>query len=167
MEPTKTNSMIEQLLSAISWDGRKVSRYRYEALQYENVLTAQVLQGLDFLPRQHFLGAVLEELHGNADEVKRKLVSQIEDVKIALLSGSFYLRPSQAIDQVKISVQPDAILESTEVFSFVEAKRVKGGSFQPEQLAREFVIVTREAKHRLPLLILILGRKVTLGRVRF
>jgi hypothetical protein len=152
-------SIIEQLLGIISWDGRKVARYRWNALEYENVLTAIVLQGLDFLPREHFLGAVFNELNGSPTAVRKKLLQQVEQVTISVFSGDFYLRPSQPTDQTKISVQPDGLLESADIFSLIEVKRIKDSSFQPEQLAREFVIVTREAKPRFPLLILVLGEE--------
>lgn len=39
----------------------------------------------------------------------------------------------------------------------LEAKRIKASSFQPEQLAREFVLVMREARERQPLLWLVPG----------
>jgi hypothetical protein len=39
----------------------------------------------------------------------------------------------------------------------MEAKRIRRSSFQPEQLAREYVALTHEAGSRIPLLLLLLG----------
>jgi hypothetical protein len=39
----------------------------------------------------------------------------------------------------------------------LEAKRIRSSSFQPEQLAREYVLALREAGPRTPILLLILG----------
>jgi hypothetical protein len=39
----------------------------------------------------------------------------------------------------------------------VEAKRIRRSSFQPEQLAREYLALTRDAGSRIPLLLLLLG----------
>ena len=39
----------------------------------------------------------------------------------------------------------------------LEAKRIRTSTFQPEQLAREYVALMREARGRSPLLLLILG----------
>ena len=55
-----------------------------------------------------------------------------------------------------LSVQPDGVIETTEVYALVEAKRIRRGSFQEEQLAREFVTAHQEARGRDPMLLLIL-----------
>lgn len=46
----------------------------------ENVLTAEALQGLDFLPRRSFLGAVVEQAHG-AETARSLLASEMEDAQ--------------------------------------------------------------------------------------
>lgn len=76
-----------------------------------------------------------------------------------MLPGNFYLKPSQNTHQAAIGVQPDAIIETKDVYALVEAKRIKRSSFQKEQLAREYLITLRESKGRAPLLILLLGKK--------
>src|ERR1039458_9629619 len=43
-------------------------------------------------------------------------------------------------------------------YVLVEAKRIRSASFQPEQLAREYLAVLREAKARAPVLLLILAQ---------
>lgn len=54
-------------------------------------------------------------------------------------------------------MQPDGLIQSPSCYGLLEAKRIKQSSFQPEQLAREFVLVMREARERQPLLWLVLG----------
>ena len=44
------------LLDELSWEGN-AWKYREGGLGLENVLTAEVFQALDFLPREAFLGA--------------------------------------------------------------------------------------------------------------
>ena len=109
------------------------------------------------MPRTAFFGRVLESLAPQADTAKI-LLDEIEKASIRLLPGDIYLAGSPAAP--KLSVQPDAIVESANVYCFVEAKRISGGSFQPEQLAREYLAVLQEANrsHRKPLLLLILSK---------
>jgi hypothetical protein len=57
------------------------------------------------------------------------------------------------------TLNPDGLIETPSVFICVEAKRIKSSSFQAEQLARNFVVVSREAQARRPLLLLILGKE--------
>jgi len=151
-------SLLGRLLTEISWEGKNVDRYRQGGRGYENVLTTEALQGLDFLPRSHFLGAVVENLQGNAGEAMTLLKSQVEEAQFSLLSGDMYLKPSERSHQTKVSVQPDGIITTSGMYVLLEAKRIHKGEFQPEQLAREFVLVTREAQNRYPLLLLILGQ---------
>jgi hypothetical protein len=54
-------------------------------------------------------------------------------------------------------VQPDATIISRSCRTLVEAKRIRRSSFQPQQLAREYLAVTRPADQRVPLLLLVLG----------
>ncbi|MGH3623461.1 MAG: hypothetical protein ACRDQ5_16965 [Sciscionella sp.] len=54
-------------------------------------------------------------------------------------------------------MQPDALVSSANCYALIEAKRLKSSVFQPEQLAREYVAVTRDAGPRTPLLLLLLG----------
>lgn len=159
----RTNtSIIGSLVREISGEGRRVLRYHENGgLGDENVPTAEVLQGLYFLPRSHFFGAVISELEGDVLSVKGKLLTEIEDedTSVSMLSERFYLRPSEKSHARQGEVRPDGLLKSKSVFCLIEGKKMGPSSFGPEQLAREFVIVTREAKSRLPLLLLILGEK--------
>ncbi len=150
-------SVIGRLLEEVSWDGAMVRRYRKGGGRgYENVLTAEALQGLNFLPRTHFWASVLAHAHG-ADMARSKLMSEIEDARFTLLPGNQKLIPSGDRHQSQLPVQPDGIIESANTFTIVEAKRIRGGSFQPQQLAREYVLVLRDAGERTPILLLIIG----------
>ena len=155
---TGEHSIMRRLLQDISYDGKAIKRYRKGGLGIENVLTAEVLQGLDFLPREYFFKAFVKHLNGSIDTARDKLVEQSEKAAFHFLPGPFYFQPGLKADHTK-TVNPDGIIETPDVYVFVEAKRIRGGSFQSEQLAREFVVAVREAKDRVPLLLLILGKQ--------
>jgi len=144
------------LLQEISWSGRSIREYRNGGLGYENVLTAEALQGLDFLPRSAFLGAVIKAAQG-ASAARYQLVEDAEHAEFTLLPGDKYLETSTGSSQRRITVQPDGLIDSPRCFTVVEAKRIRRGSFQPEQLAREFVLTIRGTEGKTPLLLLILG----------
>jgi len=116
------------------------------------------LQGLDFLPRQPFLEAIVGALKGNTAAVRTTLLAEIEQATFTFLPGPISFKP----DLPKAhgySVNPDGVIETPSAHVMVEAKRISSGSFQAEQLAREFVIVARETNKtgRRPLLLLVLG----------
>lgn len=54
MEEKINTSIIGRLLKEISWEGKRVKMYRNGSLGYENVLTVEFFQALDFLPRNQF-----------------------------------------------------------------------------------------------------------------
>ena len=149
-------SVLGRLLEGLSWVGNTIRNYREGGRGYENVLTAEALQGLDFLPRKVFFGEVIANARG-ADNARAKLISEIEEAEITLLPDSYYLIPSGSSDQKKLTVQPDGMIISSSCFVVLEAKRIRSSSFQPEQLAREFVLAMRDSGNRQPLLFLILG----------
>jgi len=153
---TAYSSILQQLLHEISYEGALVERYRGGGLGQENVLTAEVLQGLDFLPREHFFGAVVRAFHGNFPAARARLLDQIEQATFRFLPGPIPFRPSAPAGH-SYTVNPDGLIQTPDVFVFVEAKRIRHGPFKTEQLAREFVVTVREARPRLPLLLLILG----------
>lgn len=100
MKSTATPSILQQLLQEISFDGLQVNRYRDGGLGMENVLTAEVLIGLDFLPRQHFLGAIIQNLHGNIGEIRTKLMEEVENASVTFLSKRFTLtRKTKPMDR--------------------------------------------------------------------
>jgi hypothetical protein len=80
----RNSSVVGRLLEELSWVGATIRNYRNGGRGYENVLTAEALQALDFLPRGAFLGAVLDVAHG-ADTARAKLISEIEEAKFTLL----------------------------------------------------------------------------------
>jgi len=155
----KNRSIIGSLLSEVSWEGSKVTRYRDGGRGLENVLTTEVFQILYFLPRTFFLGEIIRNLHTKNNETLERLIETIEESDFNLFPGNYYLIDEPISHQKGISVQPDALLITESVYSLIEVKRIKRGSFQKEQLAREFYLVTREAKGKIPLLILILPSK--------
>jgi hypothetical protein len=145
-------TIIGRLLEEISWEGQRVRLYRRGGRGMENVLTAEVMLPLSFLPRTHFLAEVLLAAHG-AEDALRRVAAQIEDSELSVLPQELKLQPAGTV------VQPDALLETLGGYVLVEAKRIRSASFQPEQLAREYLAVLREAKRRTPVLLLILGSR--------
>lgn len=149
-------SVLGRLLEELSWEGRSIRKYRDGGQGAENVLTAEVLMGLDFLPRQAFLGAVVAGAHGS-EAARRALCGEIEEAVITFLPPEIVLNPRGRSKGEQLIVQPDGVITSPSCSVLVEAKRIRRSSFQPEQLAREYVALTREAGSRTPLLLLLLG----------
>ena len=158
MNKDKNISTLGRLLEELSWVGKNIKTYRNGGRGYENILTAETLQALDFLPRRYFLGEVVLSAHG-ADSSRAKVVEEIELAEATLLPGNFYLKPSKGNHQDGLPVQPDGLIVSPNCFVLIEAKRIRRSSFQTEQLAREFVLLMREANGKIPLLLLLLGSK--------
>lgn len=162
MNAAENTSAVGRLLEEISWVGENVRDYRKGGQGYENVLTVEVFQSLDFLPRSVFLGEILRSAHG-AEAVRQLVANEIEQADLTLLPGSnYYLIPSKSATHTKgLSVQPDGMMSSPNSLTLIEAKRIRSSSFQAEQLARELTLVAREAKAhgKTPLLFLILGSK--------
>lgn len=144
-----SGSTLNRLLMELSWAGPGIRAYRDGGSGFENVLTAEVLTALDFLPRTEFLGAVLRAAQG-ADGARKNLIDEVEQLNVIVLPDELSLSGS-------VGVQPDACLTSPGCYVLIEAKRIRRSSFQPEQLAREFVAVVQEARGRSPLLLLLLG----------
>ncbi len=104
------------------------------------------------------LAAILESCEGSAEQARRLLAVESESLEVEVFRDRYHLRPTENSHQARIAVDPDAILEATEVLCLVEAKRIRRrASFQFEQLAREPFVVTREANQRSACLLLILG----------
>jgi hypothetical protein len=156
----KSPSPLGRLLEEISWEGN-ARHYREGGRGFENVLTAEVLQAIDFLPRKAFLGRILESLPGEIAPAARLLGQEVEELSFSLLPGGFMLEQSLSSIKSPLEVQPDAIVESPSVLCLLEAKRIKRGAFQPEQLAREFIGVVQKARSlgRRPLLLLLLPKE--------
>jgi hypothetical protein len=147
------HSVIGRLLEEISW-GPNVTTYRGGGRGFENVLTAEVFQALDFLPRAAFLGGVVESAHGSA-AARAVLRQEAEEAEFRLLPGEMHLLGENI---PKVEVQPDVIVTAPNVYCLVEAKRLRQSSFQSLQLAREFVMAHNKAEGRIPLLLLILNK---------
>jgi hypothetical protein len=155
---SENKSILGRLLEELSWEGSTIKKYRDGGRGYENVLTTEVFQSLDFLPRNQFLGEVIKSALG-ADKAREILVTEIEQANLCILPGNHYLIPSGKSHQTKLSVQPDGLIETNHIYGLIEAKRIRSSSFQKEQLAREFVLALRESGNRTPLLILVLGKE--------
>lgn len=155
-EPILDSSVLGRLLEEVSWEGRLVRRYRQRGLGYENVLTAEVLMALNFLPRQAFLGGILRAAHGSGATLAA-VADEIEAAQLTFLPDEIKLRPSGPSYQEQVVVQPDGLLTSPRCLVIVEAKRILRSKFQTEQLAREYVALMRDAAGRTPLLLLLLG----------
>lgn len=150
------SSVLGRLLQELSWAGAKIRDYRNGGKGYENVLTAEALQGLEFLPRRDFLGAIIAKAAG-APVARERLISEVEDAALTLLPGDQYLCRGQDNHASQLVVQPDALIQSPSTYVVLEAKRILSSSFQPEQLAREFVLALQNSAERIPMLLLILG----------
>ncbi|MFC9693745.1 hypothetical protein ACFTSF_34655 [Kribbella sp. NPDC056951] len=142
------SSILGRLLEEISWEGRLVRGYRQGGRGRENVLTAEVLGPLSYLPRAIFLAAVLRKAHG-ADETRELVATEAEEAAITLLPDESRLSPGG------VAVQPDGILVTPSCHVLIEAKGMGKSAFQSEQLSREFVCVHRDAGQSRPLLLLI------------
>lgn len=142
-------SVIGRLVEEISWEGARVKQYRQGGRGMENVLTAEVLLPLTYLPRGPFLAPVLRGAHGASAAVELA-AAEAEDAELVLL-------PEQSVLPGEVVVQPDAELTSASVYTLVEAKRIRRSAFQPEQLARELVAAVMNAGDRTALVLLILG----------
>lgn len=89
--------VLGRLLQEISWEGN-ARHYRQGGRGLENVLTAEVFQALDFLPRTEFFGRALKSAVGAGGAIQR-LSSEIEGAKLSLLPGDHELargRPARA-----------------------------------------------------------------------
>lgn len=152
-------SAFRALVHGMSWEGKSVNKkYRNGGRGVEEVLTAEVFQALEFLPRVPFASEVLNSvtrLNDRADFVDPGEVSSAE----FLLSpfGSYCLRPSAPTHQLRLDVQFDALIRTNASAIFVEAKRIKASSFRPEQPARTLLIALRESGILLPKVLFVLG----------
>jgi hypothetical protein len=126
---TASSSIVGKLFEEIS--GEKARNYRAGGQGRENVLTAEVLVGLDFLPRTDFLGAVVRSAHG-ADDSRLALAAESEDVRMHFLPGD--IRLGSAARNNQVVVQPDAIFETPNTYTLVEAKRIRYSAFSPRNL---------------------------------
>ena len=102
-------SAVRQLMDEISWEGN-ARKYRSGGLGKENVLTTEVFQALDFLPRRHFLGSVLDIVEGHSPREVR-LAATVEQMTVSVLPGDL------AADEFGVQVQPDVLLTWTRTSS--------------------------------------------------
>jgi len=108
-----------------------------------------VFQALDLLPRTTFLAEVLRQAHGDPAALAA-VAQQAESALVDVLPGT--LDPTHGAP----AVQPDAVLRMSAATVLVEAKRLLSGSFQPEQLAREYLVLERSFSSPTRILLLVL-----------
>ena len=148
MEDLSNESPIGRLLEELSWEGN-ARKYRAGGRGVENVLVTEVFAALDLLPRATFLGEILSAGHG-AESARQAVWSEIEQVVIDVLPYG----PDLAAGGPNI--QPDLMFHAPSATVLVEAKRIRAGAFQPEQLAREYLTLMRDHQTPTRLLLLIL-----------
>lgn len=137
MSEMTNDSPLGRLLEELSWEGN-ARKYREGGRGLENVLVTEEFSALDLLPRRAFLGEVLAAAHG-ADAARAAIIESIEDAVVDLLPGG----PDLAAPGGP-NIQPDAYLHLPDATVLVEAKRIRSGGFQLEQLAREFLSLMRD-----------------------
>lgn len=153
-----TPSAITRLLEELSWGGNAgVARLRGGGRSLENVLTTEVLQALDFLPRTAFLARVFRAAEG-ADRAREEHARSAEDAVVTVLPGPTACGSCDPPTRNAIEVQPDAIIDGPTTYAVVEAKRNGAATFGPHQIARELAHTLLAARPRLPLLLLIVNR---------
>lgn len=152
---TTIRSIIGRLLEELSWSGPQIVSYRGGGRGFENVLSTEVLQALYFLPRSAFLGSVIRAFNGGSSTTRMAFESEAEEADFLVLPGGGMHLHAENIP--KVEVQPDAIITTPNVYCLVEAKRIRSSSFQPRQLAREFLMAHQFAGERRPMLALLLS----------
>ena len=158
MKVSPGSTAIGRLMEVVSWHGTTIRNFRGRGTGKEDVITTEVFQALDLLPRSQFLAAVLEACEGSAVEARQLLVDEAEGLRVEAHADRFHLNPTLECHQSAIAVDPDVVLETPEVLGFVEAKRpASAARFQQQQLARQYFVLRREAGSRLSCLILLLG----------
>lgn len=150
-------SVIGRLLQEVSWSsGAGLRRYRAGGCGLENVLTSEVMQALDFLPRELFLGAVLGAAHGAAT-ARGVAIREIENAEVSILDET-QLNPRATDRGKQLIVQPDCLIRSAGSYTLVEVKGLRANSFGERQLAKEYVTVLAEARGRSALVLLVLRK---------
>lgn len=147
------------LVHGMSWEGRTVvSKYRNGGKGVEEVLTAEVFQALEFLPRRPFVRSIFEKIH-TLDEGSSFVPPSEHKTSQFLLSpaGRFVLRPDESTHQTQIDVQFDGMIRTADSNIFVEAKRIGRSSFQKEQPARTYLVALRESAPKRPKVLFVLG----------
>jgi len=128
--PIEDPTVLGRLLEELSWEGhgRIKTAYRTGGRGQENVLAAEVLMPLDFLPRSQFLGKVLLAAHG-ADRARAVVAEDAEQLRLTFLDQ--VLVPLRLTpDKHAFAVQSDAQLISDRCHVLVEAKRIRQAKSQ-------------------------------------
>jgi len=164
MKHDEPSSLLANLLGGISWEGRKVNKkYRNGGRGIEEVLTTEVLLGLEFLPRWPFINNVIESVsREGASSVPFLTAQEIQSLRfLSKPSGRHALKPDAPTHQAAIDVQFDALAETDQSRIFIEAKKIGRSSFQEEQMSRTLIIALRESGRLKPRVLFILGSAPT------
>ena len=123
-QPTVPDSALGRLLQELSWAGSTIRSVRDGGRAHENVLTTEVLSGLDFLPRDAFLGAVLQQAHG-ADEARARLIAAGRTGSGDCVAGGASSRCGSTAISVASSCSPTLSMTTPGCYVLVEAKRIR------------------------------------------
>ena len=88
--PGLAMSMVGKLLEEVSWE--HATSYRQGGRGRENVLSAEVMMALDFLPRDRFLGAAIRAAKG-ADHARNVLVNRDRRSRTSIPARGYDARP--------------------------------------------------------------------------
>lgn len=91
---------------------------------------------------------MLQQAHGDAAALAA-VALQAEAAHVDVLPGS-------DLTTGKPNIQPDVVLRMPSATVLVEAKRIRSGSFQREQLAREYLVLERDHTTASKILLLVL-----------
>lgn len=139
------NSAIERLVTEAIDAGPFHFRSRRRGHLAERVLSAHVLQALDFLPRTTFLGRVLLDATG-ADAARAAVLAEVEDLSILFL-------PELRADS-DARARPDAWISGPTTACLVDTKAPRS-TFGRRQLCSDYRSLLKHAGERLPLMLLI------------
>ena len=128
--------------------GQRAQVPRRRSRARERVVT-EVFAALDLLPRAAFLGSVLRSAYGG-DEARAAAAAGAEEARVDVLPGGPDLYPGGP------NIQPDAMLDMPGATVLVEARRIRAGAFQPEQLTSGYLCLLRDFSRPTRLLLLIL-----------
>ena len=133
-------SAVLWLLDELSWEGN-ARECHGGGLGLENVVTTKVFQAQDLLRRQAFRDAGGRE---------QRVPHLIRRGSRSRTPRSMFCQASLSHPGVDIRAQPDARIDSSGAVVFVEAKRSRRSSFQPDQLAKELILAHEHGADRHP-----------------
>jgi len=99
-------SAFGRLANSLSWEGIDgLRKFRQGGVGRSDVFQAEVLHALDMLPRQAFLGTLLERAHG-ADAARAAAAAQVEQATLDLSVHEIFLTPAARAEPSAVSSSP-------------------------------------------------------------